>query len=72
MIPLTVNPTVIILTNAQGEPRKTATNVASDLEVVSTQSVSEFEELSKGRPFVKDLGPTALERHEDGGCSSER
>lgn len=65
MIPLTVNPTVIILTDAQGEPRKTATNVASDLEVVTTQSATEFDELAKGRPFVKDLGPTPLERYED-------
>jgi hypothetical protein len=57
MIPLTVDPTVVILIDADGEPREIATNVASDLKVVTTKSAAEFDELAKGRPFVQDLTP---------------
>jgi hypothetical protein len=60
MIPLTVNPTVVILTDGQGNPIKTATNVASDLAVVTTQDPAEFDELAKGRPFVNEVEPNFI------------
>jgi hypothetical protein len=56
MIPLTVDPTVVILTDGEGNPLKTATNIAQDLKVVTTQRLEVFEELAKGRPFVNLIG----------------
>jgi hypothetical protein len=57
MIPLTVDPTVVILTDEQGNPRRIATNVAQDVQVITTQTPDEFDELSKGRPFVRTVNP---------------
>lgn len=51
MIPLTVDPIVVILTDGQGTPIKSATNVSPDLKVVTTQDPAEFAELAKGRPY---------------------
>jgi hypothetical protein len=61
MTPLTVDPTVVILTDAQGKPISIATNVASDLKVITTMDITEFEEEAAGRPF-RTLIPSWMQK----------
>jgi hypothetical protein len=52
MIPLPVDPTVVVLTDGTGKPIRVATNVAPDTKVMTTQRPEVFDELAKGRPFI--------------------
>jgi hypothetical protein len=51
MIPLAVNPIVVVLVDDKGNPICSATNVASDLKVIVTQDISKFEAEALGKPF---------------------
>ncbi len=54
MIPLPVNPTVVVQidqNNNVGTIKHIASNIDKDLNVVVVNSDEEFEEASKGKPF---------------------
>lgn len=55
MTPLTVNPTVLILMDHQGNVLKTATNIAPDLKIEITYRESVFNEESGNKPFVHEV-----------------
>ncbi len=51
MIPLTENPTAVVLLNPEGKVEAVATNVASDLKVVVVTSPADFREAACNQPF---------------------
>jgi hypothetical protein len=55
MIPLTVNPTVLILMDQQGNVLKTATNIAPDVKIEITFRESVFNEESGNKPFIHEI-----------------
>ena len=55
MIPLTVNPKLIVHINIYGEVVGTATNVAPDLEVIIVRNTADFTEKSLGQPFIQSV-----------------
>lgn len=52
MIPMPENPTVAILTDAQGKPLKVASNISRELKVVTTQDPAVFADEACNKPFV--------------------
>jgi len=56
MMPLPVNPTVVMLVDNEGNLCATASNVAEDLKVVVTRDWVTFGKESCNRPF-KNLNP---------------
>lgn len=46
------NPKVVVLVGIDGKVRATANNIDPELQVVTTPSVEEFNEATKGIPFV--------------------
>jgi uncharacterized protein YuzE len=55
MTPLTVNPTVVVLIDENGNVIAMATNVASDLTVIATDNRNKFDDEAKNKPFVEIL-----------------
>jgi hypothetical protein len=53
MIPLPCNPNAIVQVNKAGFPVRMATNVSPDFTLVVVEDDEEFDERSKGLPFVK-------------------
>lgn len=51
MIPLTVNPTVVIQVNDEGDILNVASNVAPDLKVEMVFTDASFRELASNKPF---------------------
>lgn len=58
MTPLTVNPSVVILIDGDGNVRATASNVSSDLNVIVTGYRRTFDDESANKPF-NSLRPVA-------------
>ena len=59
MTPLTQNPRVLVLVDKDGNPLKTATNVAPDVAVETTTDVAKFESEAGNFPFVTNAAPVA-------------
>ena len=55
MIPLTVNPVVIVYVD-NGAIKGTATNTAQDLTVIVVDTKESFDEKALGKPFVHTVG----------------
>lgn len=51
MIPLTVNPKVLVLTNDNGQIVGVATNIAPDVQIVVTDNPHDFQDAARGMPF---------------------
>lgn len=51
MIPMPVNPKLVVLVDEEGTVRDNANNIGNDLEIVVCYSVSEFKHASLGVPY---------------------
>lgn len=59
MTPLTVNPSVVILIDGNGNVRATASNISSDLNVIVTGYRRTFKDAAGNKPF-NSLRPVAV------------
>jgi len=60
MIPLTVDPIVIIRINPDGTVNASATNVSPDLRIEVVTDEVAFREKALGKPFLKETRRTSL------------
>jgi len=51
MIPMPVNPKLVVLVDDEGNVRANANNIGNDLEIVVAYSVSEFKHAALGIPY---------------------